>query len=61
MLRRYRTIKTDAVDAPSAHLLGNLAAPGVAAPILVYLIRAIQAGGAPATHFLEPADGRCAP
>ena len=53
VLRRYRVIKTDAVDAPSAHLLSNLAAPGIAAPILVYLIRAIQAGGAPATTFLE--------
>lgn len=53
VLRRYRTIKTDAIDAPSAHLLRSFAAPGVAAPLLVYLIRAIQAGGAPATHFLE--------
>lgn len=53
VLRRYRVIKTDGVDAPSAHLLRNLAAPGVAAPLLVYLIRAIQAGGAPATQFLE--------
>ena len=53
VLRRYRAIKTDAVDAPSAHLLSSLAAPGFAAPLLVYLIRAIQAGGAPAGHFLE--------
>lgn len=53
VLRRYRAIKNDGIDAPTAHLLSNLAAPGIAATVLVYVIRAIQAGGAPAAHFLD--------
>jgi len=53
VLRRYRAIKTDAVDAPSAHLLTELTQPTRSPTILVYLIRAVGAGGAGARRFLD--------
>jgi AcrR family transcriptional regulator len=53
VLRRYRAVKSDGVARPTEHLLEALAAPDVSATILVYLLRAILAGGRPAREFLE--------
>jgi AcrR family transcriptional regulator len=53
VLRRYRAVKSDSVARPSAHLLEGLTAPGASATILVYLLRAILAGGRSAKDFLE--------
>src|SRR5919199_4813955 len=54
VLRQYRMVKSDAVARPSAHLLEALTAPGMSATILVYLLRAILAGGGPAGGFPHP-------
>ena len=53
VLRRYREIKTDAVDRPSAHLLEGLTHPGASPTVVVYLLRAIHAGGPGARAFLD--------
>lgn len=53
VLRRYRAVKSDGVARPSAHLLESLTSPGVSATILVYVLRAILAGGLPAKDFLD--------
>lgn len=53
VLRRYRTIKNDAVDEPSRHLLTELTQPTGSPTILVYLIRAVGAGGPGAQRFLD--------
>lgn len=53
VLRRYRAAKSDGIADPSAHLLAGLTAPGASATVLVYLLRAIHAGGQPAREFLE--------
>jgi AcrR family transcriptional regulator len=53
VLRQYRALKSDGMAEPSAHLLGRLTAPGASATILVYMLRAIHAGGRPAHDFLE--------
>ncbi len=53
VLRQYTAVKTDAIDMPSEHLLRYLADPGVAADLMVYMLRAIHAGGEPARVFLE--------
>ena len=53
VLRRYKLAKTDAVARPTAHLLEALAVPGVAGTLLVYVLRAIHAGGQPARTFLD--------
>ena len=53
VLRRYRAVKEDAVERPSGHLLDNLTAPGVPATLLVYMLRAIHAGGPAAGEFLD--------
>jgi AcrR family transcriptional regulator len=53
VLRRYRAMKTEGIARPSAHLLEGLTAPGASAAILVYMIRAIHAGGPSAHDFLE--------
>ena len=53
VLRQYHALKTEAIAAPSAYLLERLAAPGIAATVLVYMLRAIHAGGQPARDFLE--------
>jgi AcrR family transcriptional regulator len=52
VLRRYRAVKADAVARPSAHLLEGLTAPGASANVLVYILRAIHAGGASGRDFL---------
>lgn len=53
VLRRYTEVKTDAVDMPSEHLISYLMAPGAAADLMVYMLRAVHAGGEPAHTFLE--------
>jgi AcrR family transcriptional regulator len=53
VLRRYLEIKTDAVDRPSAHLLDGLTNPGASPTVVVYLLRAIHAGGPAARTFLD--------
>jgi len=53
VLRQYRAVKFDAIARPSAHLLEALTAPGTSATILVYILRAVHAGGASGRDFLE--------
>ena len=53
VLRRYHALKTEAIADPSASLTETLTSPGVASSILVYMLRAIHAGGQPARSFLE--------
>lgn len=53
VLERYQQLKTAAVADPTGHLLSHLAVPGPAATVLVYLLRAIHAGGDTARVFLE--------
>jgi len=53
VLRQYRAVKLDAIARPSAHLLEGLTAPGASATFLVYILRAIHAGGASGRDFLE--------
>ena len=53
VLRRYRTLKTDGLADPSGSLLAGLTSPGLTASLVVYLLRAINAGGRPAQEFLE--------
>ena len=45
VLRQYTAMKIDAVDRPSDHLSSSLTAPGFAASLVVYILRAIHAGG----------------
>lgn len=53
VLRRYQALETESLGDPGASLLGNLTGPSVAAPLVVYLLRAIHAGGRPARDVLE--------
>ncbi len=53
VLRRYDVHKREAVADPSGQLMEQLAVPGPAAVVLVYMLRAVQAGGQPARDFLE--------
>ena len=53
VLRRYRAVKDGAVDRTSGYLLDNLTSPGMPATLLVYMLRAIHAGGPAAEAFLE--------
>ena len=53
VLRRYHTLKTEAITDPSASLIETLTSPNVASTITVYMLRAIHAGGQPARNFLE--------
>ncbi|WP_268533523.1 TetR family transcriptional regulator [Cellulomonas sp. CW35] len=53
VLRRYEALKTSSLGDPSAFLLANLAEPGPAAVLVVYMLRAVHAGGAPARRFLD--------
>ncbi|WP_144017001.1 TetR family transcriptional regulator [Beutenbergia cavernae] len=52
VLRRYRLVKQDAVERPTPHLLEALADPGPDAALLVYILRAVHAGGPAARAFL---------
>lgn len=54
VLRRYQALKSEAVAVPSEYLLGALAAPpDMSANLLVYLLRAVLAGGSSARAFLD--------
>ena len=53
VLRRYRSLKSDAVARPSPSLFDALTAPGASATLLVYILRAILAGGASARAFID--------
>ncbi len=53
VLDRYRALKSDAVALRSEYLLGALTAPGTSPTLLVYLLRAILAGGSSARAFLD--------
>lgn len=53
VLRRYRVVKAEGVAAPSAVLLSRLSSPDFAANLLVYILRAVHAGGEAAGTFLE--------
>jgi len=53
VLRRYHALKTEAIADPSASLIEKLTSPDLASTILVYMLRAIHAGGQPARDFLE--------
>jgi AcrR family transcriptional regulator len=53
VLDRYHQLKSEAIADPTGYLLSHLAVPGPAATVLVYMLRAIHAGGAPARAFLD--------
>ena len=53
VLRRYHALKSEALPNPSGSLMARLAAPGPAATITVYMLRAVLAGGEPARTFLD--------
>lgn len=53
VLRRYQALKTSSLADPSAYLFQHLTEPGPAAQLVVYMLRAIRAGGEPARAFLE--------
>jgi AcrR family transcriptional regulator len=53
VLRRYLAMKTDGVANPSGSLLNFIDDPSIVAPLLVYMLRAVQAGGRGAREFLE--------
>lgn len=53
VLREYSNLKHEAVEMPTAQLMKYLVEPGHAATLVVYMLRAIHAGGQPARDFLE--------
>lgn len=53
VLRRYRDLKSGAVDRPSAHLLEVLGGASVSATLMVYILRVIHAGGEPARELFD--------
>lgn len=53
VLRRFQATKADGLANPSGALLDYVADPSVAAPLLVYILRAVHAGGQGAQEFLE--------
>lgn len=53
VLRSYQALKTEAIADPSAYLFARLTGPGVASTVVVYMLRAIHAGGEPARQFLD--------
>ena len=53
VLRRYQALKTEGLANPSGSLLNNAADPTIMAPLLVYILRAVHAGGRSAQEFLE--------
>lgn len=53
VLRRYEELKTSGIADPSAYLVERLTEPGPAAQLMVYMLRAIHAGGPSARAFLE--------
>ena len=53
VLRRYQTLKTDSLADPSGYLRAVLSGSTAGPVLMVYLLRAIHAGGEPARTFLE--------
>lgn len=53
VFRRYHALKSDTLEDPSANLMERLARPGDAALVTVYMLRALNAGGAAARGFFE--------
>jgi AcrR family transcriptional regulator len=53
VLARYHRLKSEVVGDPSGYLLAHLATPGEAAVLLVYMLRALHAGGDPARTFMD--------
>lgn len=53
VLRRFRAMKADGIADPSGSLLAGLTDPGAAAPVLVYLLRAVHDGGTAGRAFLD--------
>lgn len=53
VIHRYGQTKQQGVEAPSRQLLSVLAQPGMSATLLVYILRAVHAGGEPAAAFLD--------
>lgn len=53
VLRRYHVLKSAAVENPSGSIVETLAVPGTPATVLVYMLRAIHAGGQAARDFME--------
>jgi AcrR family transcriptional regulator len=53
VLGRYHALKSEAIADPSGYLFTRLAAPGGAAIVVVYMLRAIHAGGHAGRMFLE--------
>lgn len=53
VLHRYQALKTSSLADRSAYLFKHLAEPGPAAQLMVYMLRAIHAGGRSAQQFLE--------
>ncbi len=53
VLRRYSEVKNDAIDQPAGSIGHLLASPGANAEVLVYMLRAVHAGGPAAHDFLE--------
>jgi AcrR family transcriptional regulator len=53
VLRRYRELKSEAVDHASAYLLKHLSDPGGSPTVLIYLVRAVHAGGPAARNVLD--------
>ncbi|MCB2412753.1 TetR family transcriptional regulator [Demequina sp. TTPB684] len=53
VLRRYQALKTGGVANPTGFLVDTMGDPNLMAPLLVYILRAIHAGGRSAQEFLE--------
>lgn len=53
IFRRYHALKSAAMDEAGVDLLAQLARPGGAALVTVYMLRALQGGGAAARDFFE--------
>ncbi|MGV8978537.1 MAG: TetR family transcriptional regulator [Cellulomonas sp.] len=53
VLRQYQSLKTEAIADPSAYLFARLTGPGIASTVVVYMLRAIHAGGDSARRFLD--------
>jgi len=53
VLRHYHALKTEAIADPSAYLFARLTGPGIASTVVVYMLRAVHAGGEAARQFLD--------
>lgn len=53
VLREYRTMKSEGLAEPRLALVRALGAPGLSASLVVYMLRAIHAGGEGARTFLD--------